>query len=216
MKTRAGTPYYISPEVLSGSYDISCDMWSAGCMLYILLCGYPPFYGDDNQEILQMVQKGEFDFDGEEWDEISNDAKDLIKKLICKPEKRLTAEEALKHRWVRNLTKKAVDKTVLRKLNVGNMKKFQKSEKLKQVALMAIAVQTDPRELEELKQIFKELDRDGNGSISMEELKAGLGERENAEELLRILQAADTDGNGSINYTGKYIISVSLNAPKPN
>ena len=151
-----------------------------------------------------MVQKGEFDFDGEEWDEISNDAKDLIKKLITKPEKRLTAEEALKHRWVRNLTKKAVDKTVLRKLNVGNMKKFQKSEKLKQVALMAIAVQTDPRELEELKQIFKELDRDGSGSISMDELRAGLGERENGEELLRILQAADTDGNAAINYTGEY------------
>mmetsp|Transcript_106773 Transcript_106773/g.147814 ORF Transcript_106773/g.147814 Transcript_106773/m.147814 type:complete len:92 (+) Transcript_106773:7-282(+) len=91
MKTRAGTPYYISPEVLAGNYDLSCDMWSAGCILYILLCGYPPFYGDDNQEILQMVQKGAFDFDGEEWDEVSNDAKDLIKKLITKPERRLTA-----------------------------------------------------------------------------------------------------------------------------
>lgn len=55
MKTKAGTPYYISPEVLAGNYDQSCDMWSAGCILYILLCGYPPFYGDTNKEILQMV-----------------------------------------------------------------------------------------------------------------------------------------------------------------
>lgn len=68
MKTRAGTPYYISPEVLAGNYDISCDMWSAGCILYILLCGYPPFFGDDNKEILQSVSKGVFEYDGEEWD----------------------------------------------------------------------------------------------------------------------------------------------------
>jgi calcium-dependent protein kinase len=122
MKTRAGTPYYISPEVLMGNYDVSCDMWSAGCMLYILLCGYPPFYGDDNKEILEMVQKGIFDFDGEEWDEVSSEAKDLIKKLICKPERRLTAQEALNHKWVKNLTKKKQDDKILRKLNIGNMK----------------------------------------------------------------------------------------------
>jgi len=101
-----------------------------------------------------MVQKGEFDFDGEEWDDISNDAKDLIKKLIVKPEKRLTAAEALKHKWVRNLTKKDVDKKLLRKLNMNQMKAFQKGEKLKQVALMAIAVQSDPNEIKELKKIF--------------------------------------------------------------
>jgi calcium-dependent protein kinase len=95
MNTRAGTPNYISPEVLAGNYGVECDLWSAGCILYILLCGYPPFYGDDDQQILEMVQRGKFDFDGEEWDEISKEAKDLIKKLICKPEKRLTAEEAL-------------------------------------------------------------------------------------------------------------------------
>ena len=95
MHTRAGTPNYISPEVLAGNYGVECDLWSAGCILYILLCGYPPFYGDDDREILEMVAKGKFDFDGEEWDEISKEAKDLIKKLICKPEKRLSAEEAL-------------------------------------------------------------------------------------------------------------------------
>mmetsp|Transcript_24651 Transcript_24651/g.17349 ORF Transcript_24651/g.17349 Transcript_24651/m.17349 type:complete len:135 (+) Transcript_24651:600-1004(+) len=124
MNTRAGTPYYISPEVLAGNYDLSCDMWSAGCILYILLCGYPPFYGDDNQEILQMVSKGEFDFDGEEWDEVSNEAKDLIKKLITKPERRLTAQEALDHKWIKALTKKSINKEVIKKLNIHSMKKF--------------------------------------------------------------------------------------------
>ena len=95
MKTKAGTPCYISPEVLTGNYKIDCDMWSAGCMLYILLCGYPPFEGDDDYELCQQILKGRVEFDGEEWDDISKEAKNLINALITKPEKRLTADEAL-------------------------------------------------------------------------------------------------------------------------
>ena len=124
MKTRAGTPYYISPEVLAGNYDMSCDMWSAGCMLYILLCGYPPFYGDNNQEILQMVSRGVFDYDGEEWDDISNEAKDLINKLITRPERRMTAAEALQHPWMRhNIHETSKERrAIAKKLNMGNIK----------------------------------------------------------------------------------------------
>lgn len=205
MNTRAGTPYYISPEVLAGNYDVSCDMWSAGCMLYILLCGYPPFFGDDNNEILQMVSRGEFDFDGEEWDDIDPSAKDLIKKLITRPERRLTASEALQHPWMRaHVTQTgASTRKALKKLNLGNIKNFHKSEKLKQVALMAIAVQSDPNDMKELKEMFQALDKDGNGTISFQELQAGLGERENGDQLLELLKAADTDNSGTINYTGK-------------
>ena len=172
MATRAGTPYYISPEVLAGSYDMSCDMWSAGCILYILLCGYPPFYGDDNDEILSMVQRGRFDFEGEEWDDIDEGAKDLIRKLITRPETRLTAEEALQHRWMRKMDRSNPNdvRNKLRRLNLGNIKKFHKSERLKQVALTAIAVQSDPNDIIELKELFQALDKDGNGSISFDEL----------------------------------------------
>ena len=91
MNTKVGTPYYISPEVLAGNYDKSCDIWSAGCILYIILCGYPPFGGDDDTEIIKNVLKGKVSFDDDAWNNVSKEAKDLIKKLITKPEKRLTA-----------------------------------------------------------------------------------------------------------------------------
>jgi calcium-dependent protein kinase len=68
MKTVVGTPTYVSPEVLTGNYGIECDIWSAGCILYILLCGYPPFYGDNEAEIYTKILKHEYDFSGFEWD----------------------------------------------------------------------------------------------------------------------------------------------------
>lgn len=71
MKTGWGTPYYISPEVLTHNYNHMWDMWSAGCILYVLLCGYPPFFGDDDREIIEAVRVGEYDFDGDEWEDVS-------------------------------------------------------------------------------------------------------------------------------------------------
>mmetsp|Transcript_30038 Transcript_30038/g.39888 ORF Transcript_30038/g.39888 Transcript_30038/m.39888 type:complete len:157 (+) Transcript_30038:990-1460(+) len=94
-----------------------------------------------------------------------------------------------------------IDARRIRSLNLSNIKKFHKSERLKQIALTAIAVQADPNDIKELKEIFQTLDKDGNGSISFEELQNGLGARENGAELLELLRAADTDNSGTINYT---------------
>jgi serine/threonine protein kinase len=82
MKTKVGTPYYVAPEVLKREYTKSCDVWSIGVIAYILLCGYPPFYGDSDNEIFESVRVGRYEFPSPEWDDISEDAKDFIKCLL--------------------------------------------------------------------------------------------------------------------------------------
>ena len=93
MSTPKGTPYYIAPEVLGGSYNTLCDNWSMGVLLYILLCGKPPFPGSNNQAILQKVVKGEFNFDHAPFKNASDEVKDLITRLLEKDlEKRITSQ----------------------------------------------------------------------------------------------------------------------------
>ena len=84
LRTRIGSPYYIAPEVLKGCYGKECDLWSCGVILYILLVGYPPFDGKNNNEILEKVEKGSFRISGEDWDNVTEDAKDLIRELLQK------------------------------------------------------------------------------------------------------------------------------------
>ena len=75
-------PYYVAPQVLEGRYDFRCDAWSLGVILYILLCGFPPFYGDTDAEVLAQVKAGAYSFAGPEWRRVSDEGKDLIRKLL--------------------------------------------------------------------------------------------------------------------------------------
>jgi len=102
METACGTPYYVAPEVLmSTGYDKEVDLWSVGVITYLLLCGFPPFYGESLPEVFEQIMKAEFDFPDPYWTDISKDAKDLINKLLVVDSKaRLTASQALKHPWV--------------------------------------------------------------------------------------------------------------------
>lgn len=102
LSTSCGTPDYVAPEVLRGApYDNSVDIWSIGVITYILLCGFPPFYGNSDQEIFEKILKAEYDFPADSWDPVSDDAKDFIKSiLILNAAKRPTAAEALQHPWM--------------------------------------------------------------------------------------------------------------------
>ena len=96
MKQRFGTPYYIAPEVLKGNYDNKCDMWSCGVIMFILLSGRPPFDGSNDNQILEAVKQAKVDLKGSMWNKVSEDAKDIVKKLLAKdPSKRLNANDAL-------------------------------------------------------------------------------------------------------------------------
>ena len=94
-----GTSYYLAPEVIEGSYTEKCDVWSVGVILYILLSGEPPFNGETDQEIVARIREGDFSLEGDLWDSISPEAKDIIIQMLCKEEHRLTAAEAFQHPW---------------------------------------------------------------------------------------------------------------------
>ena len=81
-ETADGTIYYIAPEVLHGEYNEKCDIWSCGVILYILLCGYPPFDGDSDEDIYKAIELGEVNFPEENWSQISQEAKNLIQKML--------------------------------------------------------------------------------------------------------------------------------------
>jgi len=100
MHTVVGTPYYVPPEVLKGNYDINCDVWSLGVILFVFLCGYPPFEGDNNKEIFRNVMKSPLTFDPSDWNSVSTKAKDLVTKMLNKdPEQRISAQDCLNHPW---------------------------------------------------------------------------------------------------------------------
>jgi len=202
--TKAGTPYYVAPQVLQGKYDKSCDDWSCGVIMYVLLCGYPPFYGETDAEVLSKVKAGHYSFSGGEWKRVSEDAKDLIRRLLkINPNDRFTSEEALNHPWITNLAKMPASIALPNTL-MTNLKGFRAQNRLKKAALTVIATHTSEKEIENLKQIFISLDADNSGTLSVQELTEGLkrlGWKELPCDLQQIIADVDSDGSGFIDYT---------------
>lgn len=218
MMERYGTPYYIAPEVAvqTPRYFEKCDVWSVGVNLYILLCGYAPFEGKDDDSIIRKILLGRFTFPDEEWSGISDEAKDLISQMLrLDPEQRISAHDALSHPWLRTVSRTLLTASAPNLLK--NLKNFQAGVKLREAALSFITTQlVSKEEQEEMLQTFMSLDTDSSGTLSREEIingfmalnKNGLASAEHDAD--RIMRQVDIDGSGDISYSEFVLATINL------
>ncbi|MBA0561953.1 hypothetical protein Golob_018743, partial [Gossypium lobatum] len=177
-----GSPYYMAPEVLKRNYGPEIDIWSAGVILYILLCGVPPFwagkstfcYAESEQGVAQAILRGLIDFKHDPWPNISESAKSLVQQMLePDPKLRLTAKQVLEHPWLQN-AKKAPN-VPLGDVVKSRLKQFSIMNRFKRKALRVIAEFLSVEEVEGIKEMFKKMDTDNDGIVSIEELKAVFG-----------------------------------------
>ncbi len=153
--------------------------WSIGVITYILLCGYPPFYGDSDTEIFDSVRTGRFDFPSPEWDSISKEAKVFVSHLLQLEAKlRPTAVEAMQDEWITKHTAQDIqsqEKKQQKSIMTGSVRgttfqKYLAMQKLKKAALVTIAKNLTHDEVGSLQDIFRQVDQSGDGVLSLTEL----------------------------------------------
>jgi calcium-dependent protein kinase len=205
-----GSPYYMAPEVLQKNYTEKCDIWSCGVILYILLSARPPFGGEDDEEIIESVQSGRIDLSSPPFNRVTKACLDLLKKLLTiDPTKRISAQEALNHKWFKDNTAKEIfntikDQRTIKKL-IHNLKTYKRDSIIQEVAL-AYLVHNFPqmKEVVTANKLFNQIDLDGDGKINKVDLLKGLRTKTESraleKDIDRIYRNIDMDNNGYIEY----------------
>ncbi|CAK8998987.1 unnamed protein product [Durusdinium trenchii] len=209
LRAKVGTFVYSAPEILKGqACDEKIDLWALGCVLFVLLSGDSPFYGTDCQA---SITKGSYEMDGK-WDQISEDAKDMIRKLLqVEPSCRLSAKEVLEHPWLQKAAPHIKLEAAALK-HIGALETFHKQNFFRHLAAGVLAKQLDEGDLHELHKAFCEIDQDENGVVTFSEFKDvlrdfNLNDQSHPElqlgsgKVAEIFHSVDLDGRGVIDYT---------------
>lgn len=202
-RDKAGTPYYTSPQVLDGRYTKACDLWSCGVIMYMLLCGIPPFPGKSDEEVWKKVARANFAFQSEAWKEVSEDAKNLIRGLMkYKEHERFSACQALNHDAIQRYAPRGKD-VQLRSGIIGSLRNFAYSTKMKKAGLHAIVQTSREDQVALLRETFLTLDIDDDGFVTHDEIFTALSQAGLSvpHDLEAIVGEVDQNRTGAINYT---------------
>lgn len=200
----AGTPYSVAPELVTApvQYDQKCDSWSAGVVMYILLSGKYPFKGRTKEELLNNIRREPVSFKDKGWKKISREAKTLLAEMLRKKtETRCEVQQALEADWLAK-EMKLPEGDVMEGV-LDSMTQFQQLNMLQKAAITALAWRASDEDTQHLRQIFESIDRDGNGYVTVEELRECF-EKANVHipgDLGMLARGSGTDGNDTIEYT---------------
>jgi calcium-dependent protein kinase len=201
-----GTIYYIAPEVFKNNYNEKADIWSCGIILYTMLCGHPPFLGNDEDSIKNKILNCKVEYPQNEFKNISKGAIDFLELLLENdPNKRISAEEALKNEWLINMLN-SDDDNILNKTIIENLIKFSSTVSLQKATLSFLTNQISMNEeIKTLKKEFDKIDVNKDGEISLDELILCLKTLYPLEEAKKrakdIFKEIDFNNDGSINFS---------------
>ena len=206
MKSKVGTLYYISPEIIKGNYDEKCDIWACGVILYILLCGYPPFNGSSDKEVYNIITQVKYDFNQPMWKNVSKYAKELIKNMLTLAKNRYTAKQVLSSKWL-EIKLKDSDENIYY-LDYKHISRYKHYNKFKQAILTFIASRLNSDESKKIRNIFYNIDENKKGFITYEDFikyiinECNIDELvDDEQELKKAFQSVDSDHNNKIDYT---------------
>lgn len=202
MRTPVGTKLYVAPEVYKKEYTEKCDIWSAGVMLFAMLCGYPPFIHTDDEVLKRKILKMKVKFDPDDWVNISSEAQDLISRMLVPEDRRLSAKECLDHPWF-ELDANILSSKIISMATFDRLKSYSKSTLFRQIVQYIIAYRCELLEddVERFRKLYLKIDQDNQGYITYENCKEYFSSVFKEESQMRnFFDALDLDGNGKVHW----------------